>query len=302
MEENTRDGENTETSAGTLQSGQLLPNDKMNRTADRTCTQKLTITTLEKQDQANASMWWRKLVQYIKMTKDIDLSTMTNNKEILPQYRDQLEADIKDIFLWAIGQNAITEMTKTVREREPSSLPLHKLYTLFRLHFTPERNVHHSRADFFDLKREDGETAADVWKWILDVEKSCEFEIITAAELLASKFLSLIGKSTGDYDLKKKSRKNEMSVESITDAIQEYMYEKLNDSPETAGRKRKSDTWMIERQNSQKNNRKNRQNSRKLIVTVSEHWTGHDSTNVPQDERNVQNAVKLATSLKLALS
>ena len=83
------------------------------------------------------------------------------------------------------------------------------------------------------MKREDGETAADVWKRILDVEKNCEFETITAAELLASKFSSLIGKSTGDYDLKKKIRKSDMSVEAITDAIHEYMYEKLNDSPET---------------------------------------------------------------------
>ena len=129
-------------------------------------------------------------------------------------------------------------MTKTVREREPSSLPLNKLYTLFRLHFTPERNVHHSRADFFDLKWQVGETAADVWKRILDVEKNCEFETITAAELLASKFLSLIGKSTGDYDLKKKIRKSDMSVEAITDAIHKYMYEKLNDSPETEEEKK----------------------------------------------------------------
>ena len=127
----------------------MLANDTMNRTVDRTCTQKLTIPTLEKQDQANASMWWRKYVQYIKMTKDIDLSTMTNSKEILPQYRDQLETDIKDVFIWAIGKNAITEMTMTVRERGPSSPPLHKLCTLFRLHFTLERNVHHSRADIF---------------------------------------------------------------------------------------------------------------------------------------------------------
>ena len=82
-------------------------------------------------------MSWRKFVQYKKITKDIDLSTMTNNKVILPQYRDQLEADIKDIFIWAIGQNAITEMTETVREIEPSSLPLHKLYTLIRLDLTP---------------------------------------------------------------------------------------------------------------------------------------------------------------------
>ena len=113
---------------------------------------------------------------------------MTNTKEILPQFRDQLELEIKDTFLWAIGQSALTEMTKTVREREPSALPLHKLYTLFRLHFTPERNVQNSRADFIDLKRETNETAAAIWKTILDVEKNCEFETITAHEFFSWEF------------------------------------------------------------------------------------------------------------------
>ena len=84
--ENTpRNGGNTSTSAVSQASGQLLTNETMNRRAERTCTQKLTIPTLEKQDHTNANLWWRKFVQYIKMTKDIDLSTMTNNKEILPQ-------------------------------------------------------------------------------------------------------------------------------------------------------------------------------------------------------------------------
>ena len=119
------------TSAESHLGEQLLPNDTMKRTAERTCTQKLTIPTLEKQDYTNANMWWRKFVQYIKTTKDLDLSSMTNNNEILPQYRAQLETEIKDIFLWATGQNPITEMTKTVRGREPRSLPSHKLYTFF---------------------------------------------------------------------------------------------------------------------------------------------------------------------------
>ena len=144
------------------------PNEISMRTGERTCTQKLSIPSQEKYDSTSANMWWRKFVQYVKMTKEIDISTMVNSKEILPQYREQLETEIKDNFLWAIGQNALTEMTKTVREREPSSLPLHKLYTLFRLHYTPERNVQHSRSDFFDLKRENGETAAvygkEFWK------------------------------------------------------------------------------------------------------------------------------------------
>ena len=139
-------------------SSRSLPNDQ----TLRTCTQKIYIPSLEKYDSSSANLWWRKFVQYTQMTKDIDLSTMTNSKEILPQNREQLELEIKDTFLWAIGQSALTEMTKMVREREPSILPLHKLYTLFRLHFTPKRNVQHSRADFFDLKRETNETAADV--------------------------------------------------------------------------------------------------------------------------------------------
>ena len=141
-------------------------------------------------------------------------------------------------FLWAIGQKAITEMTKTVREREPSSLPLHKLYTQFRLHFTPQRNVHHSRANFFYLKREEGESAADVWKRIQAIERNCKFGTITEADLSASKVVSVIGKSKGDYDLKEKIRKSDMSVEAITEALHEFLYEKLNDSSETEDEKK----------------------------------------------------------------
>ena len=115
---------------------------------------------------------------------------------------------------------------------------MYKLYKLFRLNFTPEKKVQHSRADFFDLKREDGESVADVWKRILEVERNCEFETICAAELFASKFLSVIGKLTGDYDLKKKIRKSDKSVEAITEAIHRYMYKKLNDSPETEDEKK----------------------------------------------------------------
>ena len=107
------------------------------------------------------------------MTRELDLSKMTNSKEVLPQYRDQLEEEIKDLFIWAIGQSALTEMTKTVREKEPTSSPLYRLYALFRLRFIPERNKHHSRADFFNLKREPGETAAETWKRILEIEKNC---------------------------------------------------------------------------------------------------------------------------------
>ena len=97
-------------------------------------------------------------------------------------------------------------MTKTVREREPNSLPLHRFYALFRLRFIPERNKHHSTADFFNLKREPGDLAADTWKRITEIEKNCYIEN-KAAELLPSKFLSVYEKTTADNELKKKIKK-----------------------------------------------------------------------------------------------
>ena len=152
------------------------------------------------------------------MTKDIDLSTMNISRKILPLCREQVRSEIKNRCLWAFGQNAFTEMTETIREKT-SFPPLYKLYPLFHLHNAPKKNVKHSRAIFFDLKKQYRKSVADVWKRILEDEKNCEFETIAAAELLATMFLSLIGKSTGHYELSKQIRKSDMSVEAITDAI-----------------------------------------------------------------------------------
>ena len=51
------------------------------------------------------------------------MPTMTSSRKVLSQYREQLEIKIKDKIIWAMRQNAITVMTKTVRENDPSSLP-----------------------------------------------------------------------------------------------------------------------------------------------------------------------------------
>ena len=122
-------------------SSRSLPNDSTLRTSDRTSTQKLSFRSLEKHDSSSANLWWRKFVQLIKMIKDINLSTMTNSKEKLSQFRDQLELETKDTFLWAIRQSALTEMTKTVRERKPSVLPLHKLY-FYSVYSLPQRGTY----------------------------------------------------------------------------------------------------------------------------------------------------------------
>ena len=187
------------------------------------------LTNIRKRGIQEAKLWWRRFTQYIKMTQNIDLNIMTTDREILENYRNDLEHRIKDLFIWALGESAITEMTRTVRDNDPNRMDINQLYSLFRLHFIPERNKFHSRADFFGITREKHESAEDVWTRFLQVEKNCEFENVTPAELIASKFLSVIGRSTGDYELKKKIRKSDMTRETITALIHEHMYDRLND-------------------------------------------------------------------------
>ena len=145
-----------------------------------------------------------------------------HDKEILPQFRDELE----DIFIWALGEAAVTGMTKTVRDTDPHMMSINQLYALFRLHFIPERNKFHSRADFFGITREPNETAEDVWTRILQTEKNCEFDKVTPAELIASKCSSLIGKSTGEYELKK--RYDNRDNNGLNNVVHECIYDRLS--------------------------------------------------------------------------
>ena len=109
----------------------------------------------EKRRIQEAKLWWRRFTQYIKMTQNIDLNIMTTDREILEQYRAGLEKRIKDLFVWALGDSAINEMTRTVRDNHPNKMDKNQLYSLFRLHFITERNKFHRRADlFWNLKRE----------------------------------------------------------------------------------------------------------------------------------------------------
>ena len=57
------------------------------------------------------------MAKYLKLTRVIDLSLMTNSEEILHRYLDQVELGMKDIFIWTIDQTVITDMTKWSEKR-----------------------------------------------------------------------------------------------------------------------------------------------------------------------------------------
>ena len=257
----------------------------------------ITLPIFEKKTIQEAKLWWRRFIQYVKMTRDIDLNNMTTDKEILPEFREELGMKIKDIFIWALGEAAVTEMTKTVRDKDPNKMNVNQLYALFRLHFIPERSKFHCRADLFGITREPNESAEDVWTRILQTEKNCEFDRVTPAELIASKFLSLIGRSTGDYELKKKIRKSDMTKETITDLIREYMYDRLNDSNISNNERdvkhvqeRPQKKWQekpVTRKT--KEDRSTTKNGTKITdATIMEHQTGQDNIYVPPNPLNAE--------------
>ena len=74
-----------------------------------------------------------KFIQCVNMTQQIVLNRMTTDKEIIEESKEELEIKIKDIFIWVLGEEAVTEMTKTVRDNDPNKFNINQLYSLFRL-------------------------------------------------------------------------------------------------------------------------------------------------------------------------
>ena len=173
------------------------------------------------------------------------------------------------------------EMKKTVEEQKRNSLPLYRLYALFRLPFIPERKKNHCRADFFNLKREPGESAAETWKRILEIEKNCEE--ITPAELLASNFLSVIRNTIGDNELKKKTKTGDISVEAITDTIHKYMYKKWVFKL----RRRKKNQARGQKKNHKILKKEHQTNSGKSTASDEVHIIGKNNMTARQKHRKV---------------
>ena len=77
---------------------------------------------------------------------------MTTDREIPEQYQPELEQRVKDLLIWALGESAITEMTRTVRDNDPKRMVINQSYSLFRLLFIPERSKFHSRTDILEFQ------------------------------------------------------------------------------------------------------------------------------------------------------
>ena len=53
-----------------------------------------------------------------------DLNIKTTDREILEQYRVHLGHRIEDLFIWALGKLAMTEITRTVRDNDSNKMDI----------------------------------------------------------------------------------------------------------------------------------------------------------------------------------
>ena len=140
--------------------------------------------------KTNQKMWWKQISEYI------DLTYHEHLEELMYHGTEGMDAHtinhLKGDVIWALGPKAKHEIMRGQWDRELKDVNIQELLKVFKKTFMPARNVFHSRAQFFNVKQEDGETLDDYWERLVDIERKCEFNRITPEEIITYKFAATI--------------------------------------------------------------------------------------------------------------
>ena len=95
-------------------------------------------------------------------------------------------------FPVGVGPEALYQITRAEYKSKPDSIKVKDLIRLFTEFYMPKRNTYHSRGDFFWAKQTEEETPEEFWRQLIEIEKGCNFNTISAEELLISKYMTKI--------------------------------------------------------------------------------------------------------------
>ena len=89
----------------------------------------------------------------------------------------------------------------------------------------PKRNTYHNRGDFVWAKQTENETPEEFSRQLIEIEKECNFNAISAGELLISNYMTAItDKKLRDKILKEKT----LDRKKLIELIKQNTYEKKN--------------------------------------------------------------------------
>ena len=136
--------------------------------------------------KTNPRMWWEQISKYI------DLTYQKKLEELIEQGVDSMDPHttyhIEGDVIWALDPKAKHEIMRGQWGKELKDNSQQEFLRLFKKTFSPNRNVFHSRAQFFKITQEDGEILDEYWKRLVDIERKCEFNTITPEDIITYKY------------------------------------------------------------------------------------------------------------------
>ena len=191
-------------------------------------TEKNTVPNLEaKALDGNAiftpRQWLERFRQFAKREHKIDIAPLMKGEDITEwSGKEQI---IQEDFIWGVGPEALYQITRAEYRTEPDSIKIKDLIRLFTEYYLPKRNTYHNHEDFFWAKQTEEETPEEFWRRLIEIEKECNFNTISAEELLISKYMTAItDKKLRDKMMKEKT----MELKKTIELIKPNTYEKEN--------------------------------------------------------------------------
>ena len=155
--------------------------------------------------------WLERFRQYTKRKYKMDIAELIRGEDMTQADWATKENQVQDDFIWGIGPEALYQMTRAEYKTEPDKIAIKELFRLFNEYFLPKRNTYHNRGEFFWTKQTESETPEDFWRRLIEIEKECNFESITAEELLIQIYDRNYGQETPRQINERKETRDEKS-------------------------------------------------------------------------------------------
>ena len=169
--------------------------------------------------------WLERFRQFCKREHKMDITPLVKGENMTDSGWSAKEQAIQEDFLWGVGPEALYQITRAEYKTEPDSIKVKDLIRLFTEFYMPKRNTYHNRGDFFWAKQTEEETPEDFRRRLIEIEKECNFNTISAEELLISKYMTAItDKKLRDKIMKEKT----LELKKIIELIKQNTYEKKN--------------------------------------------------------------------------
>ena len=114
--------------------------------------------------------WLEMIRQFCKREHKIDITSLLKGKNITDANWKRKKQAVQEDFIWAVGPEALYQITRAEYKTEPDSIKVKDLIRLFTEFYMPKRNNYHNRGDFFWAKQTEDETPEEFWRRLIEIE------------------------------------------------------------------------------------------------------------------------------------